>query len=136
MAGYSGTPLPQKLGIKPRALVWLCEAPPDFRATLHPLPEGVVLADDTAAQIDVIVAFYTERDRLDVDLPHLRAVLASNGRLWIAWPKRASKFPTDLSDSVVRDSGLAAGLVDVKVCAIDAIWSGLCFMFRIVDRSS
>ena len=136
MAGYSGTPLPQKLGIKPGAVVRLREPPPDFSASLRPLPEGVVLAADAAPPVDVIIAFFTEGDRLDVDFPVLRAALAVNGRLWIAWPKRASRRPTDLDENVVRNCGLDAGLVDVKVCAIDEIWSGLCFMYRKADRPS
>jgi len=134
MAGYSGTPLPKKLGFKPGSTVLIRQAPADFAALLEPLPDDVVLVDEIDSPVSVIVAFYTAHECLATDFPRLRNSLAANGRLWIACPKRASKRPTDLDEDNIRDLGLATGLVDVKVCAIDEVWSGLCFMFRKADR--
>ncbi len=134
-AGYSGTPLSRKLGIKPEARVALIAAPDGFEdGTLGALPPGVVVRRRARGPLDVIVAFFCERTELERRLPALRAALAPAGGLWIAWPKRASGVPTDLGDDAVRELGLAAGLVDNKVCAIDEIWSGLRFVYRLRDR--
>jgi hypothetical protein len=125
-AGYSGTPLPKKLGIKPGSrVVVLGDAPDGF------LPE-VERADGGPA--DVIVSFHTERADLERQLPSLRALMDPAAGLWIAWPKRASGVATDLTEDVVRELGLAARLVDNKVCAIDATWSGLRLVIRLTDR--
>ncbi len=133
-AGYSGTPLVRKLGIKPGARLALIGAPDGFDATLGELPADVAMRRAARGPIDVIVAFFVDRSRLERRLPALRAALEPAGGLWIAWPKRASGVPTDLTEDVVRDLGLAAGLVDNKVCAIDAVWSGLRLVYRLVDR--
>jgi hypothetical protein len=134
-AGYSGTPLPRKLGIKPGARVALLRAPEGFDATLGELPEGIAVAHRLGgARRDVLVAFFTERAQLSARLPALRDALATDGGLWIAWPKRASGVATDLDENRVRELGLEAGLVDNKVCAIDQTWSGLRFVFRLADR--
>jgi hypothetical protein len=133
-AGYSGTPLPRKLGITPDARVALIGAPEGFE--LGELPPGVRLGTRVREPLDVIVAFYVSRRELERRLPALRRSLDTAGGLWIAWPKRASGVPTDLGDGVVRELGLAAGLVDNKVCAIDGVWSGLRFVYRLVDRPS
>jgi hypothetical protein len=134
-AGYSGTPLSHKLGIKPDARVALIAAPDGFEdGTLGELPPGVVVRRRLRGPLDVIVAFFYERSELERRLPALRAALAPAGGLWIAWPKRASGVPTDLGDGTVRELGLAAGLVDNKVCAIDTVWSGLRFVYRLRDR--
>jgi hypothetical protein len=134
-AGYSGTPLPRKLGIKPDARMALIKAPDGFEdGTLGELPHGVVVRRRVRGPLDVIVAFFCERAELERQLPTLRAALAPAGGLWIAWPKRASGVPTDLGDGTVRELGLAAGLVDNKVCAIDTVWSGLRFVYRLRDR--
>ena len=133
-AGYSGTPLVSKLGIKPGATLGLIGAPDDFDRTLGELPDGVAVRRRLQGRLDVIVAFYVERSALERRLPALRGALQPAGGLWLAWPKRASGVATDLSDNVVRELGLAAGLVDNKVCAIDAVWSGLRLVYRLRDR--
>jgi hypothetical protein len=125
VAGYSGTPLPKKLGVKPGSRVLVLDAPDGF------LPE-VERVDGGPA--DVIVSFHTERAELERRLPALRALMEPAAGLWIAWPKRASGVATDLTEDVVRDLGLANRLVDNKVCAIDATWSGLRLVIRRADR--
>jgi hypothetical protein len=131
-AGYSGTPLPRKLGIGQDDTVALIGAPDGFDDTLGPLPEIAALHTDLAddARYDVIVDFITQRAELEADLPRLRSVMAPACGLWIAWPKKASGRPTDMTDQVVRDVALPTGLVDNKVCAIDATWSGLRLVIR------
>lgn len=135
-AGYSGTPLPRKLGIKPGARVALLGAPDGFEATLGELPDGVRVRRRLAGrgELDVVVAFFDERAALARRLEALIAVLQPAGALWVAWPKRASGVPTDVTEDVVRELALAAGVVDVKVCAIDATWSGLKLVRRLRDR--
>jgi hypothetical protein len=134
-AGYSGTPLVRKLGIKPGARLALIGAPEGFDSTLGELPDGVVVRRRVGgSQSDVIVAFFSRRSMLERRLPGLRSALDPAGGLWLAWPKRASGVATDLTDDVVRRLGLAAGLVDNKVCAIDDVWSGLRLVFRLRDR--
>ena len=134
-AGYSGTPLPRKLGIKPGQRIAVLGAPPAFGDALGELPEGVD-SPRTALRgpLDLVVAFFIERQELERRLPRLIAALDPAGALWIAWPKRASRVETDLTEDVVRALGLAAGVVDVKVCAIDATWSGLKLVVRVKDR--
>jgi hypothetical protein len=134
-AGYSGTPLPRKLGIKPETRLALCNAPADFDQTLGELPPGVVVRRRLQGSFDVIVAFCGRRAQLERGLRRWREALDQAGGLWIAWPKRASGIDTDLGEGAVREQGLAAGLVDNKVCAIDARWSGLRFVYRVADRT-
>jgi hypothetical protein len=133
-AGYSATPLPRKLGIKPGARVALLRAPDGFDAVLGELEPGVVVTRRLGRGLDVIVAFVDRRAELQRRLPALRDALDPAGGLWIAWPKRASGVPTDVSENLVRDLALAAGLVDNKVCAIDEVWSGLRLVYRLRDR--
>jgi hypothetical protein len=134
-AGYSGTPLPRKLGIKPGARLALIGAPDGFDSTLGALPNGVAVRRRlSGSPSDVIVAFFSLRSMLERRLPALRSGLDPAGGLWIAWPKRASGVETDVTEDVVRTLGLAAGLVDNKVCAIDDVWSGLRFVYRLRDR--
>ena len=134
-AGYSGTPLVRKLGIKPAAQLGLIGAPDGFDATLGELPPGVRVRRTVArGTFDVLVAFHTRRTDLERRLPALAGALDPAGGLWIAWPKRASGVSTDLTEDVVRTLGLAAGLVDHKVCAVDAVWSGLRLVYRLRDR--
>jgi hypothetical protein len=133
-AGYSGTPLPRKLGIKPGVRVGLVGAPVGFDITLGQLPPDVLLRTALRGSFDVIVAFFDSAAALQRRLPALGGALDPAGGLWVAWPKRSSGVETDLSDGVVRELGLAAGLVDNKVCAIDQVWSGLRFVYRIADR--
>ncbi len=133
-AGYSGTPLPRKLGIRQGARVALLGAPEGFDSVLGELPPEVAVRRRAQGPLDVVVAFFTERAQLERRLPALRGALASDGGLWIAWPKRASGRATDVTEGVVRELGLAAGLVDNKVCAIDDVWSGLRLVYRLRDR--
>jgi hypothetical protein len=137
MAGYSGTPLPRKLGIKPGHQVLLANAPKDFQRTLGKLPAKAVLhvPDDTAGPFDVILLFATNIAELLWEFAPLKEKLVTNGGLWVAWPKKASGVATDLTEDVVREVGLKAGLVDNKVCAIDDTWSGLRFVIRRKDRA-
>ncbi len=130
MAGYSGTPLPQKIGIKPGHRISLLNAPPDFESALGPLPEGAQWVSASAKSVDVIVAFEKSRFALDRLLPKLLARVAQDGMIWIAWPKKGSGVATDLSENPVRDMALPLGLVDIKVCAIDDVWSGLKLVIR------
>jgi hypothetical protein len=134
-AGYSGTPLPTKLGIKPGHRVLLLSAPEQFEeVTLGELPDGVKVARAARGKADVIVSFHTERADLAERMPKLRAAMEPAAGLWIAWPKRASKVPTDLTEDVVRDLALANTLVDNKVAALDEKWSGLRLVIRLKDR--
>jgi hypothetical protein len=136
MAGYSGTPLPRKLGIKAGASVGLVGAPSDFDRTLGELPLGATVraVGGGRAPFDVIVCFAGNARDLARDLAALAARLDPAGGLWIVWPKKSSGLATDLTDVEVRRRGLALGLVDNKVCAIDETWSGLRFVVRLADR--
>ena len=131
--GYSGTPLPCKLGIRPGSRVLLVAAPSGF--TLE-APDATVHARPGRDPYDVIVVFCPDGAALRSRFAHLAGRLTPAGALWVCWPKRASRVPTDLSENAVRDHGLAAGLVDVKVAAIDATWSGLKFVRRLADRQA
>jgi hypothetical protein len=131
-AGYSGTPLPRKLGIKPGHRVALLGAPAGF--ALDDLPDGVRIVRRAGGTADVIVSFHTARADLERRLDALRAMMPPAGGLWIAWPKRAAKVETDMTEDVVREVALPTGLVDNKVCAIDATWSGLRLVIRLRDR--
>jgi CheY-like chemotaxis protein len=129
LAGYSGTPLPKKLGIKPNSVVALVGAPKDFEKTLGDLPEGVKLKSHTKGTHDLIIWFVRMRVELYNRIKEM-SELTGPGGIWIAWPKKASAVASDMTDNVVRETGLASGLVDYKVCAIDATWSGLKFAQR------
>jgi hypothetical protein len=134
MAGYSNTPLPQKLGLKAQPTICLLHAPPFYSQKLLPLSfEGKIVAR-AVERYEWIQAFYTESASLEADLPMLKEHLTPNGQLWISWPKKAAKMATDLDENIVREYGLHTGLVDVKVAAVDDIWSGLKFVFRLSDR--
>ena len=135
MAGYSGTPLPRKLGIKPGHRVLALGAPDGFvSGTLGELPDGVHVRSRASGKADVIVAFHDRRAELARRMPRLRELMEPAAGLWIAWPKRASGVPTDLTEDVVRELALENRLVDNKVCAIDATWSGLRLVIRLADR--
>ena len=136
MAGYSGTPLSRKLGINEGARVALVRAPDGFDETLDPLPDGVRLRTQARATQDVVVFFATRRAELERRFDSLARAIAPNGGLWIAWPKRTACVATDLREGIVRETGLAHGLVDNKVCAVDDVWSGLRFVYRVKDRAA
>lgn len=134
MAGYSGTPLLKKLGIKENASVALLAAPPNFARTLAPLPVGVEIREQARGKLDVIVFFATRERELARRFPMMARALQPSGGLWVAWPKKASCVATDLTFDPVQQTGLDCGLVDNKVCAIDETWSALRFVYRVVDR--
>lgn len=132
MAGYSGTPLVKKLGIKEGSRIALVNAPNDFEATLGELPNGVEFLKRPAKSLDIILLFVVTERTLVRDFHKF----AANAMIWIAWPKKSSGVSTDLSFERVQRIGLDAGLVDVKICAIDETWSGLKFVYRLKDRAS
>jgi hypothetical protein len=134
-AGYSGTPLPTKLGIRPGSRVLVTGAPERFvEDTLGPLPDVELHRRAGRSPYDVVLAFAPDHRTLEARFKPARQRLTTAGGLWIAWPKRSSGYASDLDENIVRDFGLAAGLVDNKVCAIDATWSGLRFVVRLRDR--
>jgi hypothetical protein len=134
MAGYSGKPLPSKLGIKEDHAVAVVGAPDGFDGTLGELPDGVRVKSRAAPPLDVIVLFVRRRSELERRFARLVAALQPAGGLWVAWPKRSSGVETDMTEDVAREVGLAHGLVDNKVCAIDGTWSGLRLVRRLRDR--
>jgi hypothetical protein len=130
-AGYSGTPLPKKLGIKEGSRVALLNGPDGFLKTLGSLPARVTVRDKAGAEADVIVLFATKFSKLKNEfVKAMKMMPADGGMLWIAWPKKAAKMDTDLDENFIRDYGLSLGVVDTKVCAIDETWSGLRFNRR------
>lgn len=133
-AGYSGTPLARKLGIKPAMIVVALGAPADYPELLAPMPERATITGELPASASFIHFFTTEWAVFEAELPRLKGALEKDGVLWVSWPKKAAKVETDLDGNVVRRLGLDAGLVDVKVCAVDATWSGLKFVYRLTDR--
>ena len=134
MAGYSVTPLPRKLGIGEGAVVALRGAPEGFERTLGELPDGTRLKRRVSPPVDVVVAFFKRAGELDRRLDGLARAIYPDGGLWVAWPKRASGVPTDITEDVVRELALPLGLVDNKVCAIDDTWSGLRVVHRLENR--
>ncbi len=134
MAGYSGTPLPKKLGIKAGACVALVAAPAGFRRALAPMPADVEVREHARGKLDVIVFFATRERELVRRFPAFSRALQPDGGLWVAWPKKTSGVATDLTFDPVQQTGLDAGLVDNKVCAIDETWSALRFVVRVADR--
>lgn len=136
MAGYSQTPLSKKLGIKEGHRVLLGHAPEGFLELLEPLPANVVIGSSLGVLPDLEILFVGERSLLDREFPLAVGRLLDTGMIWVAWPKKASKVVTDLTEDLIRQTGLDLGVVDVKVCAISEIWSGLKFVRRLKDRKS
>jgi hypothetical protein len=134
VAGYSGTPLAKKLGIKAGHRVAFPRAPDGFTGLLGELPDDVTVKSRAAGPLDVIVFFTKSRAELERRLPALRRAMVPAAGLWIAWPKRSSGVETDMTEDVARDLGYANRLVDNKVCAIDETWSGLRLVIRLADR--
>lgn len=130
MAGYSGTPLVKKLGIKERCAIYVSGAPTGYRALLEPLPEGVKFKTVVDPSIDIVHVFESERERLAKRLVALRQALAADAIVWISWPKKASKMPTTITEGTIRELALPLGFVDVKVCAVSEVWSGLKLVVR------
>ena len=136
MAGYSGTPLAKKIGIKEGSRVALVNAPKDFQFDPKELPDSVDFIKGSAKSLDIVLYFVTAERALLKDFSKLAARLTANGMIWIAWPKKSSGVATDLTFDRVQRIGLDAGLVDVKICAVDDTWSGLKFVYRLKDRPS
>jgi hypothetical protein len=133
--GYSGTPLQKKLGIQPGMSIALLHAPPEVETTLGELPEGVITSRRLTGHRDLVLIFITRQVDLASQIPALTSAIAPNGMIWVAWPKRASKIDTDMTEDAIRDIVLpSSGLVDVKVCAIDQVWSGLKLVIRKTAR--
>jgi hypothetical protein len=134
MPGYSGTSLPKKLGIKPGFRVFLVDAPDDVPAELGAALAGCEKASSGKGPLDFVMVFTKSKAELEKDFTRTSKLLAPAGMLWVSWPKKSSGVVTDLNENIVRDIGLAAGLVDVKVCAVTEVWSGLKFVRRVKDR--
>ncbi len=133
-AGYSGTPLPQKLGIKPNYRVALLNAPADVKSALRDALKSCEITRDGRGPLDFIHLFVKSKAELEKQFARLSRQLAPTGMLWVSWPKKASGVVSDLDENEVRKIGLMAGLVDVKVCAVSEVWSGLKFVIRKQDR--
>jgi hypothetical protein len=128
--GYSGTPLSKKLGIKEKHRVHLANAPKDYEGLLAPLPPGVVFAKIPDASVDVAQIFVTTREDLEAQLRSLRTCLKPEAALWVSWPKKSSKVSTTITDNTIRELALPMGFVDIKVCAVSEVWSGLKLVVR------
>lgn len=133
-AGYSGTPLAKKLGIKPGFRIFVENAPEDYEALLDPLPENVTLLDVIEDGLAMVHLFSDSAKELAAKLKRCRNKLRPNGMIWVSWPKKASKVPTDITEDTIRALALPLGLVDVKVCAVDEVWSGLKLVIRVENR--
>jgi hypothetical protein len=135
MAGYSGTPLPKKLGIKPGARLCFVNAPPGYPALLEPLPEDVVIVPGESPAIDLVHGFVKSRAELVELLDLYKNRIKQDGVIWVSWPKKAAKIATDVTEDTVREVALPLGLVDIKVCAVDDVWSGLKLVIRKENRN-
>lgn len=134
MAGYSETPLLKKLGIRPNSALYIHDAPSTYFKDLGDLPEGVSKKSRLSGKLAFIHLFVKDNKTFQDLFISARKCLPDDGMLWISWPKKSSKVETDLNENIIRDFGLEVGLVDVKVCAVDDIWSGLKFVVRLKDR--
>ena len=134
MAGYSGTPLAKKLGIKPGTLLRAVNAPADYAVALAPLPENVTLAQNDAKDLDVVHLFTKNRSELGKLIDRYKTRIKQNGAIWVSWPKKSSGIPSEITEDTVREIALPQGLVDIKVCAVDETWSGLKLVIRKENR--
>ncbi len=134
MNGYSGTPLVKKLGIKAQHKIYLKDAPANYLALIGELPETVVFLDSLDEKADLIHLFVKSVAELESALFELKDKIVQNGAIWVSWYKKASKMPTDVTEDVIRETALPLGLVDVKVCAVDELWSGLKLVIRVENR--
>ena len=130
MAGYSGTPLPQKLGIKPGMTLHVVDAPMDYAALIAPVGHKVAFATKLTKDVEILHAFVTRKARLQDVLDRARAGLVPDAVVWVSWPKKASGIASEITEDTVRDAALPLGFVDVKVCAVDDTWSGLKLVVR------
>jgi hypothetical protein len=135
-AGYSGKPLLVKLGLKPGSRMYVATGPADYFKMLGPLPDGVTVLRRPAVDMDFVHVFTREAADLAVRLEHYRERITPNGMIWVSWPKKAAKVPTDVTEDVIREIALPLGLVDIKVCAVDDTWSGLKLVIRRENRKS
>jgi hypothetical protein len=133
-AGYSGTPLAKKLGIKEGFTVFAVDAPANYVELLAPIPDSVVLKTSPQPDVDVIHLFTNSRDKLFHDLSQFRSLIKQGGAIWVSWYKKAAKLPTEITEDTVREAAFPLGLVDVKVCAVDEKWSGLKLVIRKENR--
>ena len=136
MAGYSGTPLPKKLGLKPPMDLLVVDAPPEYAAWLGDLPPGVALVSSAAEDVQAAHVFVYERAVLETLLHGLRRQLQSTGFVWVSWPKKASRVATDVTEHTIRQVALPLGFVDIKVCAVSDVWSGLKLVIRKEEREA
>ena len=134
MAGYSDTPLAKKLGIKPGFVVCLINAPADYFGSLADIPPDLTFSNDPAVKKDFIHFFTKSKNEYIQHLSKLKQQLKPNGMIWASWPKRASKVVTDITEDIIRNYAIEAGLVDIKVCAVDEIWSGLKLVIPVKHR--
>ena len=130
MAGYSGTPLAKKLGIQEGSRVVALDAPAGYSALLEPLPDAVLFDDTVTGTTDIVHAFFMRRNALETSLKRWRHKIRPDAMVWVSWPKKAAKLPTDITEDTVREVALPMGFVDVKVCAVDDVWSGLKLVVR------
>jgi len=130
MIGYSGTPLAKKLGIKAGSQMLLVGAPDQYVVLLEPLPEGVQFGTQLSEATDIVQIFAISRDELQQQLASYRSQLKPNGVVWVSWPKKSARVPTDITEDIIRDIALPLGYVDIKVCAVNEIWSGLKLVIR------
>lgn len=133
-AGYSGTPLAKKLGIKNGFHIGLVNAPEYYLRLFTDLPAGLYFENEEVKNIDLIHFFTKSRDEYETLVPGLKSRIKPNGIIWVSWPKKASKVPTDITEDVIRNFALQTGLVDIKICAVDDIWSGLKLVIPVKDR--
>ena len=136
MSGYSGTPLLKKLGIKPPLTFLVVDMPRDYRAWLGELPAGVRIVSRTSRPLEAAHLFVTRRSVLEKHLAIFRKQLEQSGFVWVSWPKKAAKVETDITEDVIREVALPLGLVDIKVCAVSDVWSGLKLVIRKRDRTA
>ncbi len=136
MAAYSGTPLSKKLGIKRGARIYVENGPDNYLQLLEPLPEGVCFVPRLTSKLDIIHFFAKHASEVAAKLKEYRPRIAEDGMIWVSWPKKAAKIPTDVTEVIIRKLALHLGLVDTKVCAVDEIWSGLKFVIRLENRKS
>jgi len=134
MSGYSGTPLAKKLGIAAGSKLFVADAPENYRALLEPWPEDVTVLPHLSSKADVVHVFVTSRLALEKHLKKCLTGMRDDATLWISWPKKSAKLPTDITEDTIRDMALPMGLVDIKVCAVDDTWSGLKLVVRKANR--
>jgi len=134
MAGYSGKPLAEKLGIKAGCRIFVDQAPENYPKLVEPLPEGVTIVPRLAGKVDIIHVFSSEAKELAKKLKQFKKSIVENGMIWVSWPKKSAGVPTDVTEDVIRELALPLGLVDVKVCAVDEVWSGLKLVIRKENR--